>query len=390
MALSQEMSNFVMSSRHIEIFMKTCNDMKETSNNYCVILAGGKGRRLWPCSREERPKQFIDFFGSGRTQLQQTYDRFAKIVPPENIFVNTNEAYVDLVREQLPELSPIQLLAEPIHRNTAPSVAWCTHRISHINPDANIIVVPSDQTIIGEEKFHEAVNRAFDFVSRNRCMLTMGVKPTRPEPGYGYIQMGEKVDGDVYKVQSFTEKPERDFARIFMESGEFCWNTGMFVANARYSVECFCKILPSVLRNFCRDICPGGYDFEKENSYIHDNFPSYPNLSIDYGILEKSDNVCMMFCDFGWADLGTWHSIYEARQKGEGDNVIVDTDVVLDNAHGNVVKLPKGRLAVISGLDGYIVAEEDNVLLICRKEDSSANIRRLINDIQFKKGTQFI
>lgn len=370
--------------------MKPINDMKETNNNYCVILAGGKGRRLWPSSRETRPKQFVDFFGSGRTQLQQTYDRFAEIVPQENIFVNTNEAYADIVREQLPELSPIQLLAEPIHRNTAPSVAWCTHRIMHINPNANIIVVPSDQTIVGDEKFAEAVRRGFEFVAHNRCMLTMGVKPTRPEPGYGYIQIGEELEHDVYKVRSFTEKPDRDFARMFMESGEFYWNTGMFLSSASYSLECFGKLLPSVLRNLADDCCSGGYDFEAENQYIHDNFPSYPNLSLDYGVLEKSDNVCVMHCDFGWADLGTWHSMYEAMQKGEGDNVVVDSDVVLDNSHDNVVKLPKGRLAVLSGLDGYIVAEEGNVLLICRKEDSSANIRRLTNEIQMRKGDEYV
>ena len=364
--------------------------MKETNNNYCVILAGGKGRRLWPCSREENPKQFIDFFGSGRTQLQQTYDRFARILPPENIYVNTNEAYVDKVREQLPELSDIQLLAEPIHRNTAPSVAWCTHRIAHINPNANIIVVPSDQTIIGEDAFAETVRQGFEFVSSNKCLLTIGVKPTRPEPGYGYIQMGERLSNDVYRVKSFTEKPDREFAHIFMDSGEFYWNTGMFLANARHLLNCFCKILPVVMRNFNSTDTNGNYDFEAENQFVHENFPSYHNLSIDYGILEKSDNVCMMHGNFGWADLGTWHSIYEARQKGEGDNVIVDTDTVLDNAHDNVVKLPKGRLAVISGLDGYIVAEEGNVLLICKKEDSSANIRRLINEIQLKKGNEFV
>ena len=364
--------------------------MKETSNNYCVILAGGKGRRLWPCSREERPKQFVDFFGTGRTQLQQTYDRLAKILPPENIYVNTNEAYADLVREQLPELTPIQILAEPIHRNTAPSVAWCTCRIYNINPDANIIVVPSDQTVVGDEAFAGAVRRAFEFVSSNDCLLTIGVKPTRPEPGYGYIQMGEQLDTDVYRVKSFTEKPERDFARMFMESGEFYWNTGMFVASARYSLKCFCKILPVVMRNF-KSIDPEGhYDFEAENRFVHENFTSYPNLSIDYGILEKSENVCMMRASFGWADLGTWHSIYEARQKGDGDNVVIDTDAVLDNAHGNVIKLPKGRLAVVSGLDGCIVAEQGNVLLICRKEDSSANIRRLINEIQLKQGNEFV
>lgn len=388
MALSQEIRNFVMSKSLTH--WKTYNDMKETSNNYCVILAGGKGRRLWPCSREERPKQFIDFFGSGRTQLQQTYDRFTKIVPPENIFVNTNEAYADIVREQLPQLSDIQLLAEPIHRNTAPSVAWCTHRIMHINPNANIIVVPSDQAIVGEERFAECVNRGLDFVAHNNRMLTMGVKPTRPEPGYGYIQMGDHLGGEVYQVKSFTEKPEREFAQMFMNSGEFFWNTGMFLANARYTLECVSKILPPVLRDFGKDCCQEEYSFEEENQYVHENFPSYPNLSIDYGILEKLPDVCMMRCDFGWADLGTWHSIYEARQKGEGDNVIVDTEAVLDNAHDNVVKLPKGRLAVISGLDGYIVAEEGNVLLICKKEDSSANIRRLINDIQLKNGEEFV
>ncbi len=207
--------------------------MNNTNNNYCVILAGGKGRRLWPCSRENKPKQFIDFFGSGRTQLQQTYDRFKEIVPIENIYVNTNDAYIDLVREQLPDIAPDHLLAEPIHRGTAPSVAWCAHRIIAHNPDANIVIAPSDQTIIGEEAFAECISRGFDFVANNRFMLTLGLKPTRPEPGYGYIQMGDKVEDGVYKVQSFTEKPERDFAKIFVDSGEFYWNTGIFLANAK-------------------------------------------------------------------------------------------------------------------------------------------------------------
>ena len=253
--------------------------MKKNQNNYCVILAGGKGRRLWPCSREERPKQFVDFFGTGRTQLQQTYDRFAKILPPENIYVNTNELYEDIVREQLPELTDIQLLAEPIHRNTAPSVAWCTHRIVSINPKANIIVVPSDQTVVGEEKFAEAVERGFEFVSNKQYMLTMGVKPTRPEPGYGYIQMGELVADGVYHVKSFTEKPERDFARMFMESGEFYWNTGMFLANARHLLDSFRRLLPPVLRNFNKGCCPNGYNFEEENRYIH-AFCLYDKLQI--------------------------------------------------------------------------------------------------------------
>lgn len=358
------------------------------SNNYCVILAGGKGRRLWPCSRENHPKQFIDFFGTGRTQLQQTYDRFARIMPVDHIYVNTNEAYADLVREQLPDLAADHLLAEPVNRGTAPSVAWCAHRIVHANERANIIISPSDQTIIGDEAFAGCVSRGFDFVATHDCLLTLGLRPTRPEPGYGYIQMGDKVEEGVYRVRSFTEKPERDFAKVFMESGEFFWNTGLFLAGARCLLKCFDQLLPNVLRGY--DNAHPTYDYEEENRFIHDNFPSYPNISIDYGILEKSENVCMMKCDFGWADLGTWHSIYEAMSKGEGDNVVVDSDVMLDNAHGNVIKLPKDRLAVVSGLEGFIVAEKDNVLLICRKEDSSANIRRLVNDILMKKGEKYI
>lgn len=364
--------------------------MNNTSNNYCVILAGGKGRRLWPCSRESKPKQFIDFFGCGRTQLQVTYDRFAQIVPIENIYVNTNDAYVDLVREQLPELAPDHLLAEPIQRGTAPSVAWCAHRIMCINPDANIVVAPSDQAIIGDEAFAKCINRGFDFAAKRQHLLTLGLKPTRPEPGYGYIQMGDEVEEGVFKVQSFTEKPEREFAQMFVDSGEFYWNTGIFLANARYLLDCFRELLPTVLRKYDEIHAGEEFDYEEENRYIHEHFPSYPNITVDYGILEKSENVCMLKCNFGWADLGTWHSIYEAMQKGEGDNVVIDSDVLLDNAHNNVIKLPKDRMAVISGLDGFIVAEEKNVLLICRKEDSSANVRRLVNEIQMKKGEEFI
>ena len=362
--------------------------MTNNINDFCVILAGGKGRRLWPCSREQHPKQFIDFFGTGRTQLQQTYDRFAKIVPQENIFVVTNADYTDIVRQQLPQLNADNLLAEPIHRNTAPSAAWATHRIMHKNANANILITPSDQTVLNEEAFTRNINEAFRFVESHDCLLTMGVKPTRPEPGYGYIQKGEPVGNDLYHVKSFTEKPERDFAQMFMDSGEFLWNTGLFIANAHYSMQCFCQILPSVLRDF--DKACSDFSIEAEEAYIRDNFPSYPNLSIDYGILEKSDNVCVMECNFGWADLGTWHSMYEAMSKGEGDNVAVDSEVMLDNAHNNVIKLPKGRLAVISGLDGYIVAEKGNVLLICRKEDSSACVRKLINEVQMKKGEDFV
>ncbi len=367
-----------------ELRNMTLND----NNNYCVILAGGKGRRLWPCSRSSHPKQFIDFFGVGRTQLQQTFDRMAKIVPADHIYINTNEEYVDLVKEQLPEVPADRIMAEPIHRNTAPSMAWANHRISMLNPDACIINTPSDQAIFNEEAFRKNVLEGLAFVAANDRFLTMAVKPTRPEPGYGYIQMGDVVEEDIYAVQSFTEKPERDFAKIFVESGEFYWNTGIFLSNVKHLRECFCKILPPVLREYDKKYPE--FSIETENAYMKETFSSYPNISVDFGVLDKPSNACMMKCDFGWADLGTWHSIYEAMQKSEDDNVVIDSDVFIEDCHNTVVKMPKGKLAVLNGLDGFIVAEKDNVLLVCKKEDSSALIRKYVNEIQMKKGDEYV
>lgn len=357
-------------------------------NFYCAILAGGRGRRLWPCSRGAKPKQFLDFFGTGRTQLQQTYDRMIKIVNPDHVYVVTNMDYKDIAREQLPELPEDNLLLEPIYRNTAASVAWATHRIASRNPKASLIATPSDQIIMNEEAFCENVLQGLRFVYDNDCFLTMGILPTRPEPGYGYIQLGDVVEDNVCKVRSFTEKPEREFAKIFLDSGEFYWNTGLFLSNVNYVRESFSHILPPVLRSF--DAGRGLFSVEAENQYIWENFSAYPNISIDYGILEKSENVFVMKCDFGWADLGTWHSVYEAQQKADGDNVVIDSDVMLDNCHDNVIKLPKGRLGVISGLDGFIISEKDNVLLICKKEDSSSLIKKYVNEVLIRKGDDYV
>jgi len=361
---------------------------KFDTRNYCVILAGGKGRRLWPCSRESYPKQFMDFFGVGRSQLQQTYDRISRMIPRENIYVNTNERYASLVREQLPDLADDHLLAEPVWRNTAPSVIWAAHRISRTAPEARIIVTPSDQAVIDEAAFQEAVLKGLQFVGERDAFLTLGVKPTRPEPGYGYIQLGEEVEEDLFGVRSFTEKPERDFARMFMESGEFYWNTGIYLSNINYLRATLGNLLPAVLRQL--SYTNPNYGTEEENAYIREFFPSYPNLSIDRSVLEKAESVFVMRCNFGWADLGTWHSIYEAMQKSPDDNVVIDSEVIVDDCRGNVVKLPKGKLGIISGLDGYIVAEEENVLLICKKEDSSALVRKYINEVQMKFGSEFL
>ncbi len=363
--------------------------MNTNKQNYCVILAGGRGRRLWPCSRNHCPKQFIDFFGTGRTQLQTTYDRFVKLMPKENIYVCTCKEYVELVKEQLPDIDEKSVLVEPVNRNTAPSVAWANMRIKRKDPDANIVIAPSDQMVVNEEAFALSVNVGLSYVSEHDVLLAIGVKPTRPEPGYGYIQLGElSCKPDVFSVKSFTEKPEREFATMFMESGEFYWNTGIFITNSKHLTDSFEHIFPTVLRNLKFE--NPTYTYEEELEYVAKHYPSYPNLSIDYAILEQSHQVYVMKCDFGWADLGTWHAIYEFMGHGDGDNVVVDSEVMMEDSRNNIIKLPKGKLGVISGLDGYIVAEEDNVLLICKKGDSSAQLRKYVNEVQIRYGDDFI
>lgn len=362
--------------------------MEKQSNNYCVILAGGNGRRLWPSSRNVRPKQFVDFFGSGRTQLQSTFDRMARIIPVENIFVTTRQMYSDLTREQLPELPAENVLAEPVNRNTAPSVAWAGLRIQRQRSDARVIIVPSDQIIVGEEAFYENVTRGLDFVADNDIFLTMGVRPTRPEPGYGYIQVGEStLVAGINKVQSFTEKPERDFARIFMESGEFFWNTGMFLSNVRHLQQFFIDTAQEISGRMPQMAAISS--LQDELDYVQAYFASYPNLSMDKAVLEMSDSGYLMCCDFGWADLGTWHSIYEFKQRCDGDNVVIDSEVLMENCKGNIVKLPKGHVGVINGLDGYIVAEQSDVLLICKKGDSSALIRKYVSEVGIRFGEEY-
>ena len=361
----------------------------ENSQNYCVILAGGRGRRLWPSSREACPKQFIDFFGIGRTQLQATYDRVIKLLPKENIYICTCKEYLDIARQQLPEVPERNVMVEPIHRNTAPSVAWAAMRIHKKNPEANVLVLPSDQMVLNESSFLRNVEIGFNYVSENDVLLVMGVKPTRPEPGYGYIQLGDlSCKPDVYAVKSFTEKPEREFATMFMQSGEFYWNTGIFQANVRYLLQSFEGIFPEVLRTLRYKKIE--YTYEEEMAFVIENYPRYPNISLDYAVLEQGKNVFVMKCDFGWADLGTWHAIYESMSKVEGDNVIIDSDVMMEDCNNNVIKLPKGKVGVFNGLEGYIVADQGNVLMICKKGDDSSLVRKYVNEVRLKYGDEFV
>ena len=359
------------------------------SKDFCVILAGGRGKRLWPCSREAMPKQFIDFFGTGRTQLQATYDRIVKMLPIDHIYVCTCREYLEMSREQLPDVPERNFIVEPINRNTAPSVAWAAMRILKREPESNVIVLPSDQMVLNEASFTHSVELGFSYVAENDVLMVMGVKPTRPEPGYGYIQMGDlSCKPEVYAVKSFTEKPEREFATMFMNSGEFYWNTGIFLSKVSHLLKSFEQIFPDVLRKLRYERIE--YTYEEEMEFVAKNYPRYPNLSIDYAILEQCRNVFVMQCDFGWADLGTWHAIYESMSKVEGDNVIIDSKVELEDCSNNVIKLPKGKIGVFNGLDGYIVADSEDVLLVCRKNDDSSLIRKYVSEIGLKYGDEFV
>ncbi len=363
-------------------------------HNYCVIMAGGIGSRFWPFSRNNKPKQFLDFFGTGRSLLQMTVDRFRPVVPIENVLIVTNVIYKDLILEQLPDLRPEQVLCEPARRNTAPCIAYAVARIAALTDKANIVVAPSDHLILQEGDFVQAIQTGLDFVEKNDVLLTLGMKPTRPETGYGYIQKAQapsdstapsdspmKGEGctvtPIFPVKTFTEKPNLELAKVFMESGEFLWNSGMFLWNLQTIQQAFAQHLPEIAEKFA-----AGCDkmaTAEEDAFIEETFPSCPNISIDYGLMEKADNVCVMSADFGWSDLGTWGSLYELSDKDEHANVALKCDAAFYNSKNNIVTLEPGKLAVVQGLDGYIVAEADNVLLICKQEDEQ-QIRQFVND----------
>lgn len=337
-------------------------------------MAGGIGSRFWPYSRKDKPKQFLDFFGTGHTLLQQTFDRYSKIVPKENIFIATNIQYEELVKEQLPELNKEQILLEPTRRNTAPCIAWASIYIKQLNPNANIIVAPADHLILKEAEFIEAITKGLEFVAQSPQLLTLGIKPSRPETGYGYIQIAEEKDGIFYKVKTFIEKPQLEFAQVFVESNEFYWNSGIFLWNVNTILKAFETHIPEICETF--------------KSYEND-LEALPNISIDYAIMEKAENVYVQLCNFGWADLGTWGALHEASPKDQHKNVIMKGHTILYECKDNIIAIPKGKLAVLQGLEDYLIADTDNVLLVCRKDDENS-IRRYVNDVQVKLGDEFV
>jgi len=354
--------------------------------NYCIIMAGGIGSRFWPFSRNDRPKQFLDFFGTGRSLLQMTVDRFLPFVPFENILIVSNVIYKDLILEQLPQIAPHQVLLEPTRRNTAPCIAYATHRIKAITPEANIIVAPSDHLIMKEAEFVKTIQKGLNFVQHNDQLLTLGIKPSRPETGYGYIKVADGENG-LRKAITFTEKPDIELAKVFVKSGEFFWNSGMFLWNLRTIDNAFAEMLPEIYQTFEQG--NGLYNTAKEQEFINEIYPSCHNISIDYGIMEKASNVCVLTANFGWSDLGTWGSLYELSGKDENGNATLKCNAQYYNSKDNIVVMSPEKLAVIDDLDGYIVAEEDKVLLICKKENEQ-RIRQYVADVLVRFDGKFI
>ena len=360
-------------------------------NNYCVIMAGGIGARFWPMSRTAKPKQFIDILGTGTTLIQQTFRRFLDVCPKENIYIVTNEIYKGLVMKQIPDIGEEQILLEPARRNTAPCLAYAAFKIREINPDANLIVAPSDHIIIKEDIFSLKIKTALKAASENDWLITLGIKPSRPDTGYGYIQFNSDSGDDRYeglrKVKTFTEKPNLELAETFLQSGDFLWNSGIFVWSLKTILKAFEDHLPEVDELFRAG--KGLYFTAAEEEFVKKTYMVCRSISIDYGIMEKASNVFVIESDFGWSDLGTWGSLHEILDKDEHGNAIRGKNVMTYSAANNIINMPDEKLVVIQGLDDYIVVEDEEVLLICRKGDEQ-QIRQIVADVKIEKGERFV
>lgn len=360
-------------------------------NRYVIIMAGGVGSRFWPLSRREKPKQFLDILGTGETLLQQTFRRFKSVCPEKNIFVVTSSEHKSLVVDQL-GIEASHVLGEPFRRNTAPCIAYGTFRIYKEHPDAVIAVTPADHLIVKEDKFCEVIKSCYDFAGKNDSLVTIGIKPDRPETGYGYIQSDKKkqVKGyeNLHKVKTFTEKPNLDLAKVFLESGDFFWNSGIFIWNMKSILAAFEKHMPDAYSAFSegKDL----YGTRQEKSFIGKTYAECRSISIDYGIMEKADNVYVMTStNIGWSDLGTWSSLYEHSARDKNGNAVVRGDAFSYDNKGNIFNLAPGKIAVIQGLKDYIVIDAEDILLIVRKEEEQ-NIKQYLEDVKKSTGEKFL
>lgn len=356
---------------------------------YCVIMCGGVGSRFWPYSRTAKPKQFLDFFGSGLSLLQATYERVLPAVESDRIFLVTNSQYYDIVREQLPDVREENILLEPARRNTAPCLCWAAHHIKALDPDASMVILPSDHLVLKERAFHEALAKGFDFVEKGNRLLTLGIKPTSPHTGYGYIQRGNPAGGDdtILKVKSFTEKPNSEMATLFLKSGEFFWNSGIFLWRADSILKAFQDCTPDVASVF--DAGDRYFGTPAENDFIREAFPTSPSISIDYAVMEKASNVYVETVDLGWSDLGSWKALYEASPRNADGNVTQNCRILATECSDTLFAVKGDKIVVADGLKDYIVADNANVLLIYPK-DKEQNLRHVVNEVKNRFGEDYI
>ncbi len=359
------------------------------NKNYLAIMAGGIGSRFWPVSRQKLPKQFLDFLDTGHSLLQSTFIRFKGLVPPENMYVITFDEYADLCREQLPEIPAENIIVEPSRKNTAPTAALASYIIQSRDPEAKVILTPADHVITDQHEFERICNKGLDFLDKQDAILTLGIQPSRPDTGYGYIQYleNEELAPGVFKVKTFTEKPSKEIAESFLESGDFLWNSGLFLFKSGYFIDEFNKYQSEM-----GDIFEANKEAlalpEKRPQVIKDLYPQLTNISIDYGVIEHSDHVVVIPSDFGWSDLGTWESVYQLSEKDYFENVVYGEDVMIIDAQNCLIKAKDGKLVLVQGLKDSLVIDTDNVLLICNK-DKEQEIKNYLQEVKKTKGSDF-
>ena len=357
-------------------------------NNYVAIMAGGIGSRFWPESRTNLPKQFLDLLGTGKSLIQWTYNRFKNICPQENIYFITNEHYIGTLQKQLPEINPANIISEPSRKNTAPCAAYFAHKMMALNPNANIIMSPADHLIMDEHAFERTTKEALHFVAHHKALVTLGIKPTRPDTGYGYIQYDTKHEVEnVYKVKTFTEKPSIELAETFLKSGDFLWNSGIFVWNVKTIMHSIEQHLPEMHEVFLK--ATTAYNTLTEQETITKLYPHCANISIDYGIMEKAHNVFTIPSYFGWCDLGTWESAYENSNKDYLGNAVLGENVMIIDSSECMVKAPKDKLVVLQGLEKFIVIDTNDVLLICNR-NREQQIKEYVAEVKRNKGDKYL
>ncbi len=354
-------------------------------------MAGGVGSRFWPMSKTSYPKQFLDVLGTGETLLQQTYKRFLKSCPEKNIYVVTSEQYKQLVYEQLKRIPKENVLLEPSRKNTAPCIAYASYKIHKLNPNALTVVAPSDHLITKEDTFTKAIKSCFAKAQSEDCLVTLGIKPSRPDTGYGYIQFVDspvkEKDTRIKKVKTFTEKPDHEMAKFFVQSGDFLWNSGIFIWSTKSIIKAFEKHDPEMAHLFRDGI--DVYNTPEENEFIKNAYITCKNISIDYAVMENAKNVYVRSSIIGWSDLGTWGSLYAHIPHTPGENAVVGKNVMLYNSKNCIVHVPKEKLVILQGLEDYIVVESDGILLVCKKQDEQ-QIRNFVNDVKVQKGEKFV